>query len=735
MKKNFLFSLIISALPVFTNAQQVMGHVYEINQGKEVPLPDVNVVFPGTTVGTTSGRDGMFMLDKPDSAAKWIVFSYAGYKNDTVIAEGMNIKVVMQKVIELREVEVEAGGPDTYISSLSTLKTEVITSDELENNACCNLSESFEANPTVDVSFSDAITGAKQIQMLGLAGKYSQILTDVLPTVRGLGITYGLNFIPGPWIESINLNKGAGSVANGYESITGQIDVELKKPEKSEPLFLNLYGNSEQRFEMNGYSAQKISEKWNHMILFHGNTLNNKMDHNHDHFLDHPLNKSVILMDRWKFDSKERVEAMFGVKLLYDDRWGGETHFNPEKHKLGGTYYGFGLMTTRGEAFFKSSLGFPEKKFQSIGIQLSGISHNVNGYFGLKEYSGTENSLYANLILLSIIKNSKHKFKTGLTYLYDKYAENFDTVDLKRTESVPGGYFEYTFDDLDKWSLVAGVREDYHNLHGFVFTPRVHARYKPTPISTLRASAGSGFRVADILAENSAYMATSRQFVIKEELKAEKAWNYGVNFTQKFYTGNREGTFSIDLYRTDFVNQVIVDADTDPTKIFFYNLDGKSYSNSLQAEISYQVFKGFNVRFAYKFYDVKATFNDTLLESPLTPKHRALAVLTYETPDKHWNFSFTAQWVGEQRLQDTRTNPAEDQMPSKSPSYFRLLGQVSYSIGKWELYAGGENLNNFVQEDRIIGADDPFGPHFDSSIIWGPLTGRMVYGGVRFTIK
>jgi outer membrane receptor for ferrienterochelin and colicin len=730
---SFQFLLFLS--PFIAKSQHVMGTVFERTAGnKEVPLADANVFFQGTTVGTTTDETGMFHLDKPEPSSEWLVISYMGYQNDTVKVEGHDLKVVLGKTILLKEVEVSGVMADSYISSLNTQKTEIISQGELQNNACCNLSESFESNPTVDVSFSDAVTGARQIQMLGLAGKYAQILTDVLPTVRGLS-TYGLNYIPGPWIQSIHLNKGSGSVTNGYESITGQIDVELMKPEASPKLFVNLYGNSEQRLEGNINAAQKLNDNWYHMTLLHGDMLGKPMDGNKDNFLDLPVNKTVSLMDRWKYDSRNRIEAMFGFKVLHDERIGGSIDFDEETDKFTTNNYGLGINTDRIEVFTKTSYGFPLKPFQSIGLQVSGIYHNQDAFYGLRAYSGEEKNLYANLIFQSIISNSQHKFKTGINYHYDEYEENFDSLQLMRTESVPGAFLEYTYDNLERLSLVAGLRTDLHNLYGLIVTPRLHLKYSLGNTSVLRASAGSGFHVANVFAENPAYLASSREWVIAEPLQPERAWNYGINFTQKFYTGPKEGTFSIDLYRTDFTSQVIVDADNDPTKVFFYNLKGKSYSNSAQIDLSYEWFTGFTTRIAYKLYDVKQTYNGELRDVPLVPKQRALLTLTYKTPDKHWEFNSTTQWIGEQRLPDTQLNPEVYQSLSASPDYFRQLAQVTYIIRNWEFYLGGENLTNFTQEDSLISAEDPFGPYFDTSMIWGPITGRMFYTGLRFTLK
>lgn len=717
-------------------AQEISGTVFELNEnGTEMPLQDANVVLAGTGKGTSTDASGKFRLFNTDSTAGQLVITYSGFLTDTLKAAGTDIKVILKKVLVLSEVEVNGSTADSYISSLKTLKTEVITSGELKNNACCNLSESFESNPTVDVSFSDAVTGARQIQMLGLSGKYAQLLTDVLPTVRGLGITYGLNYIPGPWIESINLNKGAGSVTNGYESITGQIDVELKKPEKSESFYANFYGNTEQRFEANIHSAQKLTGKWQDMFLIHASTMQKKMDENEDGFRDLPVNTTISLMDRWKYESGDRVESMFGVKFLYDDRTGGTMNFDPATDKLTDKAYGLGVNTNRVELFAKTSYGFPANEYQSIGLQLSAIYHDQDAYYGLRTYDGMEQSLYANLIFLSIIDNSMHKYKAGLSYLFDKYDETFDSMAIKRNESVPGVFFEYTYDNLKKLSVIAGLRGDIHNEIGLFFTGRLHARYNIGPSSTLRASLGNGLRVANIFAENAAYMASSREWIVLEDLKPERAWNYGLNFTQQFFAGRHEGSFSLDLYRTDFTNQVIVDVDTDPSKVYFYNLTGASFSNSLQADISYEWFRGFNTRLGFKFYDVEQTYGDELKLVPLVPKQRALLTVTYKSRDKHWEISSTSQWVGVQRLPDTKSNPDIYQVPESSPSYFRLLGQVSYLIKSWEFYVGGENLANYIQNDRIIAADDPFGPYFDSSIVWGPITGRTIYAGLRFSIK
>lgn len=730
--KNTILILIMLISVQGLHAQHVMGTVAEVENGEDIPVIGATVVFLGTTVGTRTDETGMFHLDKPDKSADQLVISYVGYKNDTIPAVGTDIKVVLQKSIELQGVEITAKDNGSYISQLKPLKTEVLTTNELRKNACCNLSESFESNPTVDVAFSDAVTGAKQIQLLGLSGVYVQTLTDVLPTLRGLATTYGLTYIPGSWIESIQMNKGTGSVANGYESITGQINVELKKPEISDKLFVNLYTNSEQRGEANVLWSHRLNSKWSTMLLTHGSGLQQKIDHNRDGFLDIPLSKQLNAFNRWKFESGKHIEAMFGVKALVDEKKAGQTSFNFSDAHPDSSHYGINLNTTRVETFLKSSYTSLKKEYQSVGIQLSGIYHQQDGFYGVRNYSGTENYFYSNMIFQSAFNNTMHTYRTGLSFVYDDIDEKFGELNLKRTEVVPGAFFEYTYDNSKNFAMVAGVRGDYNSVFGAVFTPRIHAKYNLTKTTVLRASAGNGFRTVNIFSENAAFLASSREFIIKEKLNPERAWNGGINLTQNFHIGNREATWGVDFYRTQFQNKVIADVYSNPQQIVFYNLRGESYANSFQTDVNMEVVKNLNVRLAYKYNDVKETINGKLSDKPLVPKQRALFNIAYDTPDKHWKFDFTTQWVGEQQLPVTESR---FQTPDYSPDYFRLLGQVTYMIKQWEFYVGGENLTDYTQPNPIIASNDPFGPYFDSSVVWGPITGRMFYGGLRFTIK
>ena len=713
-------------------AQHVMGTVFEIKSGNKIPMIGVTVYFPGTSMGTITDETGMFHINKPSAHDSMLVFSYIGYLSDTLHADGMDMQVELKSSAVLENFTLK--GSDTYISQLNPIKTEVLGGSELRKNACCNLSESFEASPTVDVSFADAVTGARQIQMLGLAGKYVQIMTDVLPTVRGMNSTFGLDFIPSSWVQSISVNKGTGSVVNGFESITGQIDVELKKPEKTDKLFLNLYGGSDNRLEANLNLGKVISDKWSTLLMVHGNNLQSKMDENQDSFLDMPNDKQFSLMNRWKYMSLKRLETMFGVKAIYDDKQGGQLNFEPANALNDTVNYGFGLTTKRAEVFLKGSVNYPLKSYKSLGLQLNAVSQSSEGYFGMRKYTGDETNYYANLIYESVFNNTNHKFRTGLSMQMDNNSEAFDTLNLEQSEIVPGAFFEYTLTNDTVFTLLLGIRADYSNQFGFFVTPRLHLKITPAKETAFRFSVGTGTRTSNILAENPAVLSSSRQIIISENLLPEKAINVGFNFTKTFDISYSELTWSSDFYRTDFFNQTVVDLDLNPQQVVFSNLHGKSFANSFQTDLNLKLNKHVEARAAYKFYDVLETYHDQLMQKTLTPKHRAMFNAAYTTTNSKWKFDFTTQWIGEQRLPNTNSNPEVYQLPVYSPSYFRLLGQISFVGKHWEIYAGSENITNYKQSNPILAADHPFSDYFDSSIVWGPITGRTFYTGLRFKI-
>jgi outer membrane cobalamin receptor len=718
------------------------GIVTEKNQDETLPIIGANVYWSNTTVGTTTDANGNFKLTKLKSN-KNLVISYVGYQSDTLFVTAQNyLEIDLKSSINLDEVTISYKRNSTELNLLDPLYSQVMGEKELLKAACCNLSESFETNPSVDVSFTDAVTGTRQIQMLGLAGPYTQITRENMPDVRGLSSIFGLTYIPGTWIESIQLNKGTGTVVNGFESIAGQIDVNLRNPASMDKLYLNVYGNQKGRIELNANVQADVGDKIGTALLLHGMNNSFKDDHNGDNFLDHPVGEQYVLLNRWEIYNDNGVHFQFGIKGTYIDKVGGEVDFDPEEDKGTTNAWGMNIHTERYEAWSKLGKVNVSKPWQSVGFQMSGAIHDQESYFGLRDYNASQSTFYSNLIFQSIINNTNHKFKTGLSFQYDKYKEELSTNNYDRLEYVPGAFFEYTYNHLEEFNAVVGLRGDVHNEYGAFLTPRVHLRYSINDKTTLRASGGRGLRSANIISENVGILASSRQFVINGDgsdkpygLDPETAWNYGLNLTYKFTLDYRNGSASVDFYRTEFQNQIVVDLDQDPQQAVFYNLEGQSYSNSFQAQVDYELIKRLDFRLAYRWYDVKTTYDGDLKEKPFVANHRAFINLAYQSR-KYWTFDYTVNWQGEKRIPGVSSNPLQYQMDENSPSFFMMNAQISKSWDqKFDAYIGVENILNYKQENPILASDDAFGNYFDASLIWGPVSGRNIYIGFRYKIK
>jgi len=745
--KNIAGLALLLALPIFAQAQKPLeGIVLEVLEGQEVPVIGANVYWSDSSVGTVTDEEGKFSVPYTGEHNE-LVISYVGFSTVTLrIEKNEFVRQVLKSTSDLDEVTIRSEKQSTTKSYLKAANTFTVTNDELLKAACCNLSESFETNPSIDVNFADAVTGTRQIKMLGLTSPYILIATENIPAVRGASQAYGLSFIPGTWVESIQITKGAGSVVNGFESITGQINAELVKPATDHKFFLNLYGATSERFELNAHYNTKVSDKWSTGIYVHGNTLQKKHDVNDDGFLDMPLYNQINVMNRWQYTNPEKgLVSFINFRYLNDGKQAGQVNFDPDTDRLTTNFWGSEIDTERIEGSFKLGYVNPEIPYQSLGFQMAYSHHNQDSYFGLRIYDIEHNSFYSNLIYNSIISDSRHKVKTGVSFTYDYYNEFVETRDFKRTDNSFGGFFEYAFDNLDNFTMTAGLRVDQHNRLGFFITPRLHLRYTPWEKAAFRASVGRGKRSANIFAENQSLFASSRQINILDSggqiygLDPEIAWNFGFSYLQGFNLFGRKADVTFDFYRTSFENQVVIDWEN-PYEINFYNLDGASFANSFQFELNYNIAKDLDFRGAYKYYDIQTDYTVGRRQKPLVPKHRIFANLAYELSGKNeqapWKFDATYNWLSEQRYPDTSLSPPEYQKEEFSPSVGTLNLQITKVFSpKFEVYLGGENVTNVRQPDPIVSPEDPFGPNFDTNFVYGPIFGSMYYAGLRLKLN
>ena len=738
-----LITLLLMAFATTAFAQGfIEGTVYEQNEnGEKTPLPGVNVYWKIVNEGVVTDAHGHYKIPLHERIG-CLVFSCISYENDTIhhMVEPAHYDHIFNSAHILNEVEIKAREKASYINPITPMAVQNITSESLKRAACCTLAGSFENNASVDVNYSDAVTGAKQIQLLGLSGIYTQMMTEIIPNFRGLASTFGLNYVPGTWMNGIQVSKGTSSVRNGYESITGQINVDYKEPlpNKSEKVFFNLYANSMLMTDFNFNGRVKVGK--NDGIMLFGHVSHNfmKMDDNGDTFLDDPMTTQYNVFLRYNHPHIGHFGCKLGIKALKETRLGGQMDFDP-KHRLeeGYNLYGISINTERYEAFAKGGYHF-DRKDTSLGLQQQVTYHKMNSYYGLTDYNANQLSYYANLLFDSYLVNDHHTYSVGASYTFDKYDEHLKDSSFLRVEQVPGVFAEYVFNDDHHWSVIAGFRADYNTYYKkMLYTPRLHIRFKTHDDFAIRISAGKGYRSPNVLAENSTMLASARRIVFKNTPKMEDAWNYGINLTKSITFGWRDLILQADFYRTDFVNQIVLDRDADAHQVRIYNLDGKSYSNSAQIEANCEIFKDFDLTLAFRYNDVKMNINDTLREKPFVNRYKGLVTMSYAPGT--WQFDFTTQFNGDSRVPDLSGNAtavAHGQDIRRSPFYVIMNAQVMKKLGKcWEIYIGGENLTNYTQKYPIISAENPMSKDFDASMVWGPLSGVRAYLGVRFSIK
>ncbi len=739
--KTTLSIIFLFFVTLTVNAQMLDGKVIEdINAENTVSVPFVNVFWLGTTIATTTDETGDFSIKKPKKDDLRLVVFCEGYISDTITVNNDKARIIItlhSVTKKLDELVVHGKHDATSINTTDIQNSQSITSDGLERLACCSLADSFENNSAVDVGYTDAVTGAKQIQMLGLAGIYSQILIENQPFIRVLSSMYGLNYVPGPWLDAISISKGTSSVSYGSESITGQINIEIKKPESDEKLYIEYFTNDYLKQEFNLNSSFKINDKLSSIILLHGSTVKLKVDRNNDKFLDVPLSDLIIVSNRFFYNSGKKIKGRFDYDFIYEDRVGGQTDFNKDDDFSDtNDSYGVVLKTKRLQVSGKIGSEINNEKNSSVGFRGNFVFHEQDSKFGLRKYDPVQKSVFLTALFNSDIFNKNNKISTGFNFCYDNLEENFIDKVLLKEEHITGAFAEYTFNDKKKWSVIAGLRADYNNNHGFFLVPRFHAKYTFLENSAFRISAGRGLRSSNVISEHTGLLATSRDFIFSESLELEDALNYGISYTQKIFFGNnKKMTINLDFYRTDFRNKVVIDLEQNTGSVFFYNLNGKSFSNSFQTDIIIHPFKDFDITFAYRFNDAQTTVNNELISNPLVAEHKSLLAFHYSVFEEKWNFSFTTQYNGKSRLPNTKNNPQEYILPEYSNDFFIFHSQITRKFKKMEFYIGVENITNYKQKNPILSSDNPFGDYFDSSIIYAPILGRQFNFGFRLIIK
>ena len=757
-------------------AQDLRGVVRDADNQ---PLVGASVYWAGTTVGASTDAQGAFLLHRVKGYDR-LVASYLGYVNDTLRIDAAASRAeftLRAEGVELEGVVVEGALSGNFVKQDGIVKGEMISFAGLCKMACCNLAESFENSASVTVGYSDAISGARQIKMLGLAGTYTQILDENRPIMRGLSAPYGLSYTPGMWLNSIQVSKGVASVTAGHEAITGQINLEHRKPTDEERLFVNLYLDDELRPEANITTAFPVSKdgKLTSILLLHGSgdTDVRKMDHNDDGFRDLPLSTQFNVANKWLYAADNGTQVRWGWKFVQESRLGGmlgyrNTSAMREAMADGWDWtrtgtamplYGSHIRNRNANGYFK--VGMPvgpsvydadeQDEMRSNLAFVADFDHfDENAYFGLNTYDGNQNSVSLNLMYNHYF-TYRSSFNVGVQAHLDYFRESLDndtpwldssrSYNLDRDEQEVGAYAEYTYAVKDRLSVVAGLRGDYNAFYDrFFLTPRGHVKWNITSSTALRASAGLGYRSTDVITDNIGMLATGRALVIPELdalNRLEKALTVGGSLTQTFGLVNPgDATLSLDYFRTQFYNSVVVDQEYDPETIRVYGSTGRSWTDTYQIDFTWTPVERLDIFATFRYTDSEMTIDrpdgrTARVERPLVSRYKTLLNIQYATKFRRWTFDATAQLNGPSRI-PTQTGDLADSY--YSPRYPMFYAQVSRKVGKFDIYVGCENIADYRQEDPILNWQNPYDYRFNSMNVWGPLMGRKFYAGLRFNL-
>ena len=738
-------AILFSLLPIITSAQRVTGRV--VNTRQE-PLVGATLKWVGTTSGTRTDKDGSFELQRPRPLNAKLVASYVGHRPDTILLTKLPDTIIVFRLQEqqgLSEVIIESQRKGIILSDLSPIKVEQITQTELRKSACCDLAGCFETQTTVQPQTTNVVTNAKELRILGLSGVYNQILLDGFPVIQGLTYTYGISSVPGTLVSNIYVAKGANSVLQGFESISGQINVETKEPDNTDRLLLNSYINSFGEKHLNSNYAIK-KNKWSNLTAFHMVQPAGKIDRDQDNFLDLPLLTRYLLMNKWKYGNEKSWgwHSRIGIRLLQENRIGGQSSFDPVTDKGSNTIYGQAVSIQQPEVWTKTGYRFNDK--HGITGFFSSFYQRQRSYFGTVRYQARQTNAYLNLQYE--LNYNEHQLKTGISFRYLRLSEDIDFTDqfilrtydgmYRRNEKIPGVFAENTWRlAQDKITWIMGIRGDHHNEFGFQVTPRSLIKYDITPSTIVRANIGTGWRTVNLFSENIGLLVSSRDILFAEALLPERALNMGINFTKKFQAASQKlsGHVSVDFYRTSFQNQIFPDYDSDPTKAIIKNFTGKSISNGLQTELLLHLWSTLEFKTGYNLLDVFRITESGKQLLPFNPRQKLLTTISYRPAGRPLQADANIHWYGKQRLPDTKSNPANYQRPDFSNPYTIFNFQLTYSFKNLEVYSGVENLFDFRQRQPIISWQDPFSPFFDTSSVWGPTRGREIYIGIRFKLK
>ncbi len=732
-----LFSFLIL---INIDAQVITGKVTDIT-GK--PLSGANIIWQNTNIGTSTNEAGEFSISDLSEGERTLLISFVGFSPEKIkVGKLKHWTIQLIEDATLAEVNITAKGQASRFAN-EPAKVEVLGVREIQRAACCSLAGCFSTNSNVDANVTNVVTDAKELRILGLSGVYNQVLVDGLPLIQGLAYPYGPGSYPGTMIEKIFVTKGANSVLQGFESISGQINIEFHRPENAPQLFLNAFANSfgESQYNVN-YMVKKAA--WSNLSVGHLTLPAASIDRDGDGFRDIVKTNRVSIYNRWSYDNSEKPKwrTTIGLRYLNEQREGGSTRFDRDQHLGTSLVYGQHVDIQHGEAYTKTN--FIIGQSSSLILLNSAFAQKQESYFGVKKYLGKQFNLTSALYLDHYYGSANHNLKVGLSHRHNKLREDITFLEDISFLNYQGTYFtNYDIPGLfaenkltfSKFTVLTGLRADHFAGFGWKATPRILVRANLSPDTDIRFNVGKGYRWAHIFSENANLLAGNRRLVIANNLAPEEAINLGLNFVQTLHWNEINITLSGDAYLTYFQNQIFPDYDTEVNTAIVQNFFGKSVSKSYQLENKWIFTQQFDVKLAYNFLEVYRELEGVQQDLPFIPRHKWTANTSYSTPNDHWQIDLTWRRIGSKRLPSTVNYPDPYKQPSSSDPYQQWDLQLTHRWTNFQLYGGIENIFDFRQKFPILGYDQPFGNFFDPAFNWGPTKGREFYLGVRYSVQ
>ena len=710
MKLNIILFVLFSIQTGFAQEHTVNGTVY--SEGE--PLNGASLRIKGTNLGTITNEKGYFSIKFSKKKNNQLIISYTGHKSKQIEIDPKESdigKIILELYESLDEIVIS--GTLKPVSKLnSPVAVEVYSQSFFKANPSPSIFESLESINGIRPQLNCNVCNTGDIHINGQEGSYTMVLIDGLPIVSGLSTVYGLSGIPQSLIERVEIVKGPASTLYGSEAIGGVINLITKLPENSSKLsvdsFLSDWG------ELNtdiGYKYS-LSKRTTGLLGINYFNFSNPIDNNNDGFTDLTIQDRISIFNKFTYGDK----LSFATRFVYEDRWGGQLNWEP-KYRGGDTVYGENIYTTRFEAFGNYTFN------KNLSFQFSYNNHTHNSAYGTTIFNANQTIGFGQLIWNKSIKNNDLLF--GLAYRYTYYDDDttatFNEILNSNQEDIyhmPGLFIQDEIKINESNTLLLGIRFDHNSLHGNIFTPRINyklSNYDQTSI--LRMSFGTGYRVAQVFTEDHAALTGARDVVFLNDLEPEKSWNTNLNYVKKVYL--KEGAiidFDISIFKTLFSNKIIPDYDTNPNKIIYDNLKGRSISQGVSLNINSLLENGIRFNLGATYIDSYIKEDGVKTVPYLTEKFQGVWKFEKKWNDKNLIFDLTGTTIGPLRLPTlSRLDPR--------PDYSSTFSIVNIQLTKilkntFEIYGGIKNIFDFTPpKNSIARSFDPFDKQvvFDNS--------------------